>query len=53
VLSNYLVEEFFLQAFQCLGILLINLIYLYEAWNKPEKANKWQAQLEQIEDYEE
>jgi hypothetical protein len=26
-----------------------NLIDLYEAWNKPEKANQWRAKLEQIE----
>jgi hypothetical protein len=26
---------------------------LYEAWNKPEKANEWRAKLEQIEDFEE
>ena len=30
-----------------------NLIHLYEAWNKPEKANQWRAKLEQIEDFEE
>jgi hypothetical protein len=30
-----------------------SLIDLYEAWNKPEKAKEWQAQLAQIEDYEE
>ena len=29
------------------------LIALYEAWNKPEKAEKWRAQLEQMEDSEE
>jgi hypothetical protein len=32
---------------------LNNLIDLYEAWNKPEKANEWRAKLAQIEDYEE
>jgi hypothetical protein len=26
---------------------------LYEAWNKPEKAEEWRAKLEQIEDFEE
>jgi len=26
---------------------------LYEAWNKPEKANEWQEKLAQIEDFEE
>ena len=30
-----------------------NLINLYEAWNKPEKAEEWLAKLEQIEDFEE
>jgi hypothetical protein len=30
-----------------------NLIDLYEAWNKPEKAEEWRARLEQIEDFEE
>jgi len=30
-----------------------NLIDLYEAWNKPEKAQEWRAKLEQIEDFEE
>ena len=30
-----------------------NLIDLYEAWNKPEKANDWRAKLTQIEDLEE
>jgi hypothetical protein len=29
-----------------------NLIALYEAWNKQEKANEWRAKLEQIEDFE-
>jgi hypothetical protein len=29
------------------------LIDLYEAWNKPEKANEWQEKLAQIEDFEE
>jgi hypothetical protein len=28
-----------------------NLIALYETWNKPEKAKKWRAKLEQIEDF--
>ena len=28
-----------------------NLIDLYETWNKPEKANEWQAKLVQIEDF--
>jgi tetratricopeptide (TPR) repeat protein len=28
---------------------LNNLIGLYEAWNKPEKANQWRAKLQQIE----
>jgi hypothetical protein len=28
------------------------LIELYEAWNKPEKAEKWRAKLEQIKDTE-
>jgi hypothetical protein len=28
-------------------------IDLYEAWNKPEKAEEWQAKLVQIEDFEE
>ncbi|MFC1634311.1 hypothetical protein ACFL5Z_05670 [Planctomycetota bacterium] len=32
---------------------LNNLIGLYEAWNKPEKANEWQAKLPQKEDFEE
>ena len=32
---------------------LNNLIALYEAWNKPEKANEWRAKLAQIEDFEE
>ena len=31
---------------------LNNLITFYEVWNKPEKANEWQVQLEQIEDFE-
>jgi len=26
-----------------------NLIELYEAWNKPEKANEWRAKLPQTE----
>jgi len=30
-----------------------NLIELYEAWNKPEKANERRTELEQIEDFEE
>jgi hypothetical protein len=30
-----------------------NLIALYEAWNKPEKANGWRAKLTQIEGFEE
>ena len=29
------------------------LIDLYEAWNKPEKANEWRPKLEQIEDFKE
>jgi hypothetical protein len=29
------------------------LIDLYEAWNKPEKAKAWQAELAQFEDFEE
>jgi hypothetical protein len=28
---------------------LNNLIALYEAWNKPEKAQEWRAKLPQIE----
>jgi hypothetical protein len=28
---------------------LNNLIELYEVWNKPEKAEEWQAKLKQIE----
>jgi hypothetical protein len=32
---------------------LNNLINLYEAWNKPEKANELRTKLEQIEDFEE
>jgi hypothetical protein len=28
---------------------LNNLIDLYEAWNKPEKAKEWQAKLQQTE----
>jgi hypothetical protein len=28
---------------------LNNLIALYEAWNKPEKANQWRAKLPQTE----
>ena len=31
---------------------LNNLIVLYEAWNKPAKANEWRARLAQIEDLE-
>jgi len=27
-----------------------NLVDLYEAWNKPEKAKEWRAKLAQIED---
>jgi hypothetical protein len=27
-------------------------IDLYEAWNKPEKANEWRTKLEHIEDFE-
>ena len=30
-----------------------NLIDLYEAWNKPEKAAEWRTKLVQIEDFEE
>jgi hypothetical protein len=30
-----------------------SLIALYEAWNKPEKANEWRVKLAQIEDVEE
>ena len=30
-----------------------NLINLYEAWNKPEKAEEWRAKLTQIEGFEE
>ncbi len=30
-----------------------NLIELYEAWNKPEKAEEWRAKLSQMEDIEE
>ncbi len=30
-----------------------NLIELYEAWDKPEKAEEWRAKLSQIEDIEE
>jgi hypothetical protein len=29
--------------------LLNNLIELYEAWNKPEKANEWRAKLPKTE----
>jgi hypothetical protein len=29
------------------------LIQLYEAWNKPEKANEWRAKLSQTEALEE
>ena len=29
-----------------------NLIDLYEAWGKPEKAEEWRAKLTQIEDFE-
>ena len=32
---------------------LNNLIDLYEAWNKPEKAKEWRAKMIQIEDFEE
>jgi hypothetical protein len=32
---------------------LNNLIDLYEAWNKPEKAKEWRTKLTQIEDFEE
>jgi hypothetical protein len=32
---------------------LNNLIDLYEAWNKPEKANQWRAKQAQTEDFEE
>jgi hypothetical protein len=28
-------------------------INIYETWNKPEKAEEWQAKLAQIEDFEE
>jgi hypothetical protein len=28
---------------------LSNLINLYEAWNKPEKAEEWRAKLPQME----
>jgi len=30
---------------------LNNLIALYEAWNKPEKAEQWQAKPTQMEDF--
>ena len=30
-----------------------NLIALYKAWNKPEKANEWREKRAQIEDFEE
>jgi hypothetical protein len=30
-----------------------NIIDLYEAWNKPEKANEWKVKLTQIEDSDE
>jgi hypothetical protein len=30
---------------------LNNLITLYEAWNKPEKAEEWRTKLAQIEDF--
>lgn len=30
-----------------------NLIDLYEAWNKPEEAGEWRAELSQMEDFEE
>jgi hypothetical protein len=30
-----------------------NLISLYEAWNKPEKAKEWRAKLPKIEAVEE
>ena len=29
-----------------------NTINLYEAWNKPEKAEEWRSKLAQIEDFE-
>jgi len=32
---------------------LKNLINLYEVWNKPEEAEEWRAELEQIEDFKE
>jgi hypothetical protein len=28
------------------------IITLYEAWNKPEEAEKWRAKLQQIEEFE-
>jgi hypothetical protein len=31
----------------------VNLIALYDAWNKPEKAKEWRAKMAQIEDFEE
>jgi tetratricopeptide (TPR) repeat protein len=31
---------------------LKNFIDLYEAWNKPEKAEEWRGKLAQIEDFE-
>ena len=30
-----------------------SLIDLYEAWNKPEKAEEWRARMAQIEDFDE
>jgi hypothetical protein len=30
-----------------------SLVDLYEAWNKPEKAQEWRVKLTQIEDFEE
>jgi len=30
-----------------------NLIDLYEAWGKPQKAKEWRTRLAQIEDFEE
>ena len=32
---------------------MVNLIDLYEAWNKPEKAEEWQEKMSQIEDFKE
>jgi len=31
------------------GLSMKNLIALYEAWNKPEKAQEWRAKLPQTE----